>query len=193
MGNNNNQNKNFHNNPNRNDFVYNQHNKERIHDQNHYHQRPNHIHEASRRVTTFGADGTSYQVTATSDEHDGEEVYLKTDEEIKEDRLNQLNDEGIDGELEGSKRPNEVRLFITRCAPYTTCRTIENHILNNFSNVMRIYCRKNFMYKNDYYCSFVVKCLTKPDVVMSIEDFQSHNWPDDIRVFKGREPSEERF
>ena len=49
------------------------------------------------------------------------------------------------------------------------------------------------MYKNDYYCSFVVKCLTKPDVVMSIEDFQSHNWPDDIRVFKGREPSEERF
>ena len=104
------QNQNNSNHPYRNHMSYHQQNQEKRNEQN-YQQRPNHIQETSRRLTTIETDGTSYQIMATSIEHDGEQVYTKSVEEIKEDKLNQLRNNGIEGNLEGSKRPNQIKML----------------------------------------------------------------------------------
>ena len=183
---------NYQNPANRNNVVYTQHSQEGRQD-HHYQQRPNHIHENSRRVTTYGADGTSYQSVATSIVHDGEEVYTKTAEEIKEDRINQLRNDGTVDKLEGSKRPNQIRIFVTRCSPFTTCRTVEDHILGNFEDVIHTHVRKTHMAKTQDYSSFVVIARSKPDVFLDIEYFQNGYWPDDIQVYPGRDLDEQHF
>ena len=167
-------------------MSYHQQNQERRNEQS-YQQRPNHVQETSRRLTTIEADGTSYQMMATSIEHDGEEVYSKSVEEIKEDKLNQLRNNGIEGNLEGSKRPNQIKLFITQVAPHTSAAEMEYYILENFPEVINAYIRKTQMFKNKYYASFVVIAKANSDTILDLEDFQSHNWPDDIKVFLGRE------
>ena len=66
-------------------------------------QRPNHVSETSRRLTSVGADGTTVQVTSSSITHDGKEVYVKSSEEVRQDKLKELENEGINGNLEGPK------------------------------------------------------------------------------------------
>ena len=129
---------------------------------------------------------------ATSIEHDGEQVYTKSVEEIKEDKLNQLRNNGIEGNLEGSKRPNQIKMFVTRVAPETTVAEMEFYILDNFPEVIHAYIRKTPMFKNKYYASFVVIARANSDTILDLEDFQSHNWPDDIRVFPGREHGDQQ-
>ena len=172
-------------------MSYHQQNQEKRNEQN-YQQRPNHIQETSRRLTTIETDGTSYQIMATSIEHDGEQVYTKSVEEIKEDKLNQLRNNGIEGNLEGSKRPNQIKMFVTRVAPETTVAEMEFYILDNFPEVIHAYIRKTPMFKNKYYASFVVIARANSDTILDLEDFQSHNWPDDIRVFPGREHGDQQ-
>ena len=185
------QNQNNSNHPYRNYIAYHQQNQEKRNERS-YQQRPNHVQETSRRLTTIEADGTSYQMMATSIEHDGEQVYTKSVEEIKEDKLNQLRDNGIQGNLEGSKRPNQIKLFITRVAPQTSAAEMEYYILENFPEVINVYVRKTQMFKNKYYASFVVIAKANSDTILELEDFQSHNWPDDIVVFPGREHSDQQ-
>ena len=187
-----NQNQNHLNHPNTNHISYYQQNQERKHEQSNQ-QKPNHVQETSRRVTTIGPDGTSYQMMATSIEHDGEQVYAKNSEDIKQDRLNQLRNNGIEGKLTGTKRPNQLRLFVTRVAPDTTCSAMEAYLLDEFPQVIRAYVRKTPMFKNSYYASFVVIASSDSDTILDIEDFQSHNFPDDIKVFPGREPGEQQY
>ena len=172
-------------------MSYHQQNQEKRNKQN-YQQMPNHVQETSRRLTKIEADGTSYQMMATSIEHDGEEVYSKSVEEIKEDKLNQLRNNGIEGNLEGSKRPNQIKLFITQVAPHTSAAEMEYYILENFPEVINVYVRKTQMFKNKYYASFVVIAKADSDTILDLEDFQSHNWPDDIKVFPGREQGEQQ-
>ena len=179
------------NHPYRNHMSYHQQNQEKRNEQN-YQQKPNHIQETSRRLTTIETDGTSYQMLATSIEHDGEEVYTKSVEEIKEDKLNQLRNNGVEGNLEGSKRPNQLKMFITRVAPQTSVADMEYYILENFPEVIHAYIRKTPMFKNKYYASFVVIARADSDTNLDLDDFQSHNWPDDIRVFPGREHGEQQ-
>ena len=187
-----NQNQNHLNYPNNNHISYYHQNQERKHEQ-YNQQKPNHVHETSKRVTTFGPDGTSYQMMATSIEHDGEQVYTKSSEEIKQDRLNQLRDNGVEGKLAGTQKPNQLRLFITRVAPNTTCTEMEAFFLDEFPQVIRVFVRKLPMFKNKYYASFVITVLSNPDNILDIEEFQSHDYPDDIKVFPGREPGEQQY
>ena len=104
----------------------------------------------------------------------------KTDKEIKEDRVNQLGNDGIDDMLEGSKRPNNIRIYVTRCSPITTVKKIEKYILKHFADVIHTFVRKTHMSKTQFYSSFVVIARSKPDAILDIEYFQNHNWPDDI-------------
>lgn len=155
--------------------------------------KPNHTSETSRRVTTYDKNGTSYQVTSSTINQDGEEVYAKTSEEIKQDKIKQLENEGVSGNLEGSKRPNEMKLFITRVKPDTTNKELQMFILKNFTDVINVIARKTTMYKNNHYASFVTTVVSKSDIQLEFEDFQDFEWPDDIRVFPGREPGDQGF
>ena len=49
------------------------------------------------------------------------------------------------------------------------------------------------MSKTQYYSSFVVIARSKPDVILDVEYFQNHDWPDDIQVYPGRDPDEQNF
>ena len=49
------------------------------------------------------------------------------------------------------------------------------------------------MSKTQYYSSFVVIARSKPDVILDVEYFQNHDWPDDIQVYPGRDPDEQHF
>ena len=132
-------------------------------------------------------------MTDTSIEHDGEQVFAKSVEDIKQDKLIQLRNNGIEGNIEGSKRPNQIKIFVTRVAPQTSVSEMEYYILDNFPEVISAYIRKTTMFKNQHYASFVVIARTNPDTVLELDDFQSHNWPDDIKVFPGREQGDQQY
>ena len=153
-------------------------------------QRPNHVSETSRRLTSVGADGTTVQVTSSSITHDGKEVYVKSSEEVRQDKLKELENEGINGNLEGPKRPNVLRLFITKVSPNTTEKKMEYYILQNFNNIGKVIVRKLDMVKSGYYASFIVQVITDADTKLDFEYFEDHDWPNGIKVFPGREPGE---
>ena len=48
------------------------------------------------------------------------------------------------------------------------------------------------MFKNKFYSSFTAIIISDPDTVLELEDFQAHNWPHDIKVYKGREPDDQQ-
>ena len=70
---------------------------------------------------------------------------------------------------------------------------MEDHILGNFEDVIHTHVRKTHMAKTQDYSSFVVIARSKPDVILDIEFFQNHYWPDDIQVYPGRDPDEQHF
>ena len=82
--------------------------------------RPNHVSETSNSVTTFGTDGTMYRQTTSSVLHDGEEVSRKTSAVLRQDRLKELESNGTKSELKVSKRPFELKIFLTKFDPETT-------------------------------------------------------------------------
>ena len=53
--------------------------------------------------------------------------------------------------------------------------------------------RKTQMFKNKHYASFVVIVISNTDTVLELEDFQNHEWPEDIKVFKGRGHEDQHF
>ena len=117
--------------------------------------------------------------------HDGEEVYRKTSADLRQDRLKELESNGTKFGLEGSKRPYELRLYLTRCNPETTSAELEYFLLNNFESVQKVIIRKNYMNKSSYYSSFKVLILSSTP--LDFEEFGQFDWPDDVRCFEGRD------
>ena len=150
-----------------------------------YTKRPNHVSETSNRVTTIGVDGSTYQQTSTAVMHDGEEVYRKTSADIRQDRLKELEAKCTKSGLEGSKRPYELRLYLTKCNPATTSAELEYFLLDNFENIEKAIIKKNHMTKSRYYCSFLVLLVSSTPLVF--EDFERFDWPDDVLCFPGRD------
>ena len=150
-----------------------------------YTKRPNHVSETSNRVTTIGVDGSTYQQTSTAVMHDGEEVYRKTSADIRQDRLKELEAKCTKSGLEGSKRPYELRLYLTKCNPATTSAELEYFLLDNFENIEKAIIKKNHMTKSRYYCSFLVLLVSSTPLVF--EDFEHFDWPDDVLCFPGRD------
>ena len=150
-----------------------------------YTKRPNHVSETSNRVTTIGVDGSTYQQTSTAVMHDGEEVYRKTSADIRQDRLKELEAKCTKSGLEGSKRPHELRLYLTKCNPATTSAELEYFLLDNFENIEKAIIKKNHMTKSRYYCSFLVLLVSSTPLVF--EDFERFDWPDDVLCFPGRD------
>ena len=145
-------------------------------------------HKSSNHIEESRPNGTTFKITSSATAHDDEHLYGKVTEDIKQARLNQLGNNGIDGTLQGIKRPNQLRLFITQVAPATSEGEIEYYLLENFPDISKVIVRKTKMFKNRYYASFVVLVISNIDTILELEDFQEHNWPENIKVYKGREP-----
>ena len=120
------QNQNFNgNNQNRNNFPFNK-NTDR------YYKKTN---------NKTGPNGTVYRRTS-SNTNDAEQGYKKSTEELKHDRLSQLGSDGITGTLQGIKKPNKLRIFITGAAPNTPEAEIEYYLLEKFPDVIKAIVRK---------------------------------------------------
>ena len=162
-----------------------------IHQRNHqsshrndHNARPNHISENTRHVSTVGPDGSTLQVTTTSRRHDGEEVYRKTEENIRLQRMEQLKSNENIGKLQGSqKRPQSLKLFITRVDPDTTPQDLELFLLENFTFLEKVITRPQPMHHSRFYQSFVVILISKKTLEFS--EFENFPWPDDIKCFPG--------
>ena len=70
-----------------------------------------------------------YRQTTSSVLHDGEEVFRKTSADLQQDRLKELESNGIKSKLKGSKRPFELKIFLTKCDPDTASTNLEKNLL----------------------------------------------------------------
>ena len=129
-------------------------------------------------------------MTTASTKHDGVEVLKKVTQDIRLQRINQLEATGASASLGGSKRPDYLRLFITKLDPETTPENMENALLHYFPNLERVSARKHRMIRNTSYCSFTVYVNAKPGANLQIEDFINYNWPDDVRCYPPIEKQE---
>ena len=84
-----------------------------------------------------------------------------------------------------SKRPFELKLFLTKCDPETTSIELENVLLTTFPNIEKALVKKNRMTKSRYYSSFIV--LLVSSTPLNFEEFGEFDWPDDIRCFPGHD------
>ena len=157
------------------------HSAQRYEGRNDNRNRPNHISENTMRITTVRPDGSAFQVTTASIRHDGEEVFNSQSEDIRLKRINELGAEGIEGKLEGSKSPNSLRLFLTKVSPEISKKELEAYFLKKFRYLEKVIIRKNPMHRHSYYASFVVLVISQEDI--ELDDFQDHDWPDDVRCF----------
>ena len=150
---------------------------------NDHNTRPNHISENTRHVSTVGPDGSTFQVTTTSRRHDGE-VYNRTEENVRLQRMEQLKSNGNNGRLQGSqKRPESLKLFITRVNPQATPQDMQYFLLDNFNFLEKVIIRPQPMHHTRYYQSFVVILISKKPLYFS--EFENFTWPDDIKCFRG--------
>ena len=146
--------------------------------------RPKHISENTRHVSTVGPDGSTMQITTSSTRHDGQEVYSRTEENIRVQRLKQLKDNGNIGKLQGSsQRPQSLKLYITRVNPEATAQDMEVFLLETFPILEKVIVRQQPMHHSRYYQSFVIIVISKKP--LNIGDFEHYQWPDDIKCFPG--------
>ena len=151
--------------------------------------KPNHIAESTKSISTVGPDGSTIKVTTTSTRHDGEEVHTSTTQDIRLQRLAQLEAIGAAEKLSGSKRPDSLRLFITKLDPETTPGDMERSLLSKFPQLERLHAKRHRMEKNNHYCSYSVIVYGKKGLKLNIDDFVEYDWEDDIRCF----PALDRF
>ena len=171
-------------------FYANQPQKDNQQNRSQNYKKPNHISENIRQISTVGPDGSTIKVTAASTHHDGEEVHSKITQEIRLQRIGQLEASGTPATLGGSKRPSSLKLFITKLDPDTTPGIMENSLLHYFPSLEKVIARRHRMERNRYYCSFTVIVIAKKGYNIDIEAFISYNWPDDIRCFLPMERQE---
>ena len=163
-------------------FPHHQRNQNR-NNGNDYNSKPKHISENTRHFTTVGPNGSTLQVTTSSTRHDGEEVYNRSEQNIRLKKMEQLKSNGNVGKLQGSQRPNSLKVFITRVNPETTSDQMELFLLENFPSLDRVVIRKQPMHHSRNYQSFVIILVSKK--VLDICEFENYDWPDDIKCFPG--------
>ena len=121
-------------------------------------------------------------MTTTSTLHDGE-VHTSTTQDIRLQRLAQLEAIGASEKLSGSKRPDALRLFMTKLDPDTTPGDLERSLLSKFPQLERLSAKRYRMEKNNYYCSYSVIVYGKNGFKVNIDVFEEYDWEDDIRCF----------
>ena len=80
----------------------------------------------------MGPDGSSIKMTTTSPRHDGEEVHSSVTQDIRLQRIGQLQAIGAKSKLGGTKKPDQLRLFMTRLDPDTEPKDIECTLLEDY-------------------------------------------------------------
>ena len=153
--------------------------------------KPRHISEKVKQISTVGPDGSTVKTTTAVTKHDGVEVSNKITQDIRLRRINQLEATGASACLGGSKRPDYLKLFITKLDPDTTPENMEHALLHYFPDLERVAARKLRMIRNSAYCSFTVFVTAKPGVSLHLDDFVNFNWPDDVHCYPALERQEQ--
>ena len=98
--------------------------------------------------------------------------------------MEQLKSSGNTGRLQGSqKRPQSLKLYITRVDPEATPQDMEHFLLENFPSLEKVITRQQPMHHTRYYQSFVVIVISKKP--LNVSEFENFHWPDDIKCFPG--------
>ena len=85
--------------------------------------------EVTKHISTIGPEGSSIKVTSTSTRHDGEEVRSSITQDIRLQRIDQLQAIGAKSKHGGTKKPDQLRLFMTRLDPETEPKDMECSLL----------------------------------------------------------------
>ena len=144
---------------------------------------PVHVTERTKHFSTVGPDGSTLKTTTSVTKHDGIEVLNRITQDIRLNRINQLEASGTPAALGGSKRPETFKLFITLVDPDTTPEAMENSLLHYFPSLERVVVRKHRMLRFTSYCSFSIFANAKSGSNLKMDDFVNFDWPDDIRCY----------
>ena len=148
------------------------------------------IKKRSYHLSTFGEDGEEVLEEQAVNE-DGFQVYHNVSYKKRMKRQKRQRQENLENaeDLTSMRRELTYRFLLTKVNPDLSVNSIERYLLNNFNIYEVNHIRKNPM-TFPHYASFIFIINTYEE--LDIGEFETHDWPGEIRCFFAPRPRNNR-